>query len=144
MLLEAGVSARQRTEQRPRHAAGAPVAIAAAHLHPDQAGGMVGLAEIADPGDGISDGVIKGAVLTVELTVGLAAAVNEAVAALDGLISLAMSSRGSDCLHIRSSYSNTLASIRGTWLYRAERFDVSLQLLLSRGLGDSRRSVGCR
>jgi hypothetical protein len=37
---------------------------------------MVGLAEIADPGNGIRDGFINGVVLTVELTVGLAAAVD--------------------------------------------------------------------
>ena len=54
---------------------------------------MVGLTEIADPGDGIGDGVIKGVVLTIELQVGLTAAVDEAVAALNGLVCLAMSSR---------------------------------------------------
>ena len=82
VLLEACFSARQRTEQRSRHAAGAPVAVAAAYLHPNPAGGMVRLTKESNPFDGISDGVIKGVVLTVELTVGLAAAVNEAVAAL--------------------------------------------------------------
>ena len=124
--LGAGVSAGQWAEQRRRHAVSTPVAVAAAHLHPDQTDGMVGLAEIADPGDGISDSVINGVVLTVELTVGLAAAVEEAVAALDGLRGLAISNRGSNYLRIRSSRSNTLASSKGTWLYRAERFDVSL------------------
>ena len=53
---------------------------------------MVRLTEIANPCDGISDGVIKGAVLTIELQVGLAAAVDEAVAGLNGLVCLAMSS----------------------------------------------------
>ncbi len=64
---------------------------------------MVGLTETADPGDGIGDGVIKGAVLTVELKVGLAAAVDEAVAALACVAWLATPSCGSGCLHIRSS-----------------------------------------
>ncbi len=60
-------SARQRTEQWSRQAAGAPVAIGAAYLHPNPAGGMVRLAKETNPFDGISDGVIKGAVLTVKL-----------------------------------------------------------------------------
>ena len=50
---------------------------------------MVGLTQIADPGDRIGDGVIKGAILAVELPVGLAAAIDEAVAALDGLVCVA-------------------------------------------------------
>ena len=54
---------------------------------------MVGLTEISDPGDGIGEGVIKRAVLSIELQVGLTAAVDEAVAALNGLVCLAMSSR---------------------------------------------------
>jgi hypothetical protein len=37
---------------------------------------MVGLTKETNPFDGIGDGVIKGAVLTVELKVGLAAAVD--------------------------------------------------------------------
>jgi hypothetical protein len=64
---------------------------------------MVGLAKKTNPFDGISDGVIKGAVLTVELQVGLAAAVDEAVAALACVAWLVMPSSGSGCLHIRSS-----------------------------------------
>jgi len=54
-------------EKWSRQAASAPVAIAAAYLHPNQAGWMVGLTEETNPFDGISDGVIEGAVLTVEL-----------------------------------------------------------------------------
>ena len=67
MVIEACSSARQRTEQWSRQAASAPVAIGAAYLHPNPAGGMVGLTKETNPFDGISDGVIKGAVLTVEL-----------------------------------------------------------------------------
>ena len=67
MVIEACSSARQRTEQWSRQAAGAPVAIDAAYLHPNQAGWMVGLTKETNPFDGIGDGVIKGAVLTVEL-----------------------------------------------------------------------------
>jgi len=69
-------SARQGTKQGSRQAAGAPVAIDAAYLYPNPAGGMVGLTKETNPFDGIGDGVIKGAVLTVELKVGLAAAVD--------------------------------------------------------------------
>ena len=54
---------------------------------------MVGLTKQTNPFDGISYGVIKGVVLTIELQVGLTAAVDEAVAALNGLVCLAMSSR---------------------------------------------------
>jgi hypothetical protein len=54
-------------EKWSRQAAGAPVAIAAAYIHPDQAGWMIGLAKKTNPFDGISDGFIKGAVLTVKL-----------------------------------------------------------------------------
>ena len=67
MVIKACSSARQRTEQGSRQAAGAPVAIGAAYLHPNPTGGMVGLAKESNPFDGIRDGVIKGAVLTVKL-----------------------------------------------------------------------------
>ena len=60
-------SARQRTEQGGWQAAGAPDAIGAAYLHPNPAGGMVRLTKESNPFDGIGDGVIEGAVLTVEL-----------------------------------------------------------------------------
>ena len=75
------------------------------------------------------------------LTVGLAAAVDEAVAALAGLEGLAISSCGSGCLHIYCSTSITMASSRGTLMYRAEPFDVLLHLLFNRG-SDLRRPTG--
>ncbi len=78
---------------------------------------MVGLTEIADPGNGIGNGFIQGAVLAVKLPVGLATAIDQAVTALDGLVWVATPSRGSGCLHISSSRSNTLASSRGAWLH---------------------------
>jgi hypothetical protein len=67
MVIGACSSARQRTKQGSRQAAGAPVAIGAAYLHPNPAGGMVRLTKMSNPFDGIGDGVIEGAVLTVEL-----------------------------------------------------------------------------
>ena len=67
VVIGAYGSARQRTKQWSRQAAGAPVAIGAAYLYPNPAAGMVGLTKESNPFDGIGDGVIKGAVLTVEL-----------------------------------------------------------------------------
>ena len=69
MVIGTYGSARERTEQWSRQAAGAPVAIGAAYLHPNPAGGMVSLTQESNPFDGIGDGVIEGAVLTVELKV---------------------------------------------------------------------------
>ena len=66
VVIEACSSAWQRTEPGSRQAAGAPVAIGAAYLHPNPGAGMVRLTKESNPFDGIGDGVIKGAVLTVE------------------------------------------------------------------------------
>ena len=67
VVIEACSSAWQRTKQGSRQAASAPVAIGAAYLYPNPAAGMVGLTKETNPFDGIGDGVIKGAVLTVKL-----------------------------------------------------------------------------
>ena len=67
VVIEACSSAWQRTKQGSRQAASAPVAIGAAYLYPNPAAGMVGLTKESNPFDGIGDGVIKGAVLTVKL-----------------------------------------------------------------------------
>ena len=78
----AGEVAEKGAEQRCGQAAGAPVAIAGAYIHPDQLGEMVGISQGLHPGDRIGNRFIKAAVLPVELTVGFAATVDQAIAAV--------------------------------------------------------------
>ena len=78
---------------------------------------MVGLTEETNPFDGIGDGVIEGAVVAIELAMRLAAAVDEAVAALNGLACLAAPSSGSECLHISPAFLSTLARAGDSQLY---------------------------
>jgi hypothetical protein len=84
---------------------------------------MVRLAKESNPFDGISDGIIKGAVLTVKLKMRLAAAVDEAVAALKRLTCCAAPSSGSRCLHISPAWLITMASSGCSQRYRKEHFD---------------------
>ena len=80
-------SARQRAKQWTRHTAGAPAPLSGGYLHADQCSGVVAFSDRFYPGNGISDRVIKAAVLRVELTVRLAATINQAVATLCSLAS---------------------------------------------------------
>jgi hypothetical protein len=84
---------------------------------------MVRLAKETNPFDGIGDGVVKGAVLTIELQMRLAAAVDEAVAALNRLTCCAAPSSGSRCLHISPTWLLTMDSAGCSQLYRQEHFD---------------------
>jgi hypothetical protein len=75
-------SARQRAKQRTGHTAGAPAPLSGGYLNTDQCSGVVAFSDCLYPGNGISERVIKAAVLRVELTVRLAATINQAVATL--------------------------------------------------------------
>jgi hypothetical protein len=84
---------------------------------------MVRLTKETNPFDGISYGVIEGAVVAIELAMRLAAAVDEAVAALKRLACCAAPSSGSRCLHISPAWLITMASAGCSQLYRKEHFD---------------------
>jgi hypothetical protein len=73
---------------------------------------MVGLTKKTNPFDGVGDGVIKGAVVAVELMVRLAAVVDEAVTPLNRLACCAATSNGSRRLHISPILLNIMAQRR--------------------------------
>jgi len=87
---------------------------------------MVGLTKETNPFDGIGDGVIEGAVVAIELAMRLAAAVDEAVTALNRLACLAEPSSRSECLHISPVFPSTLAKAGDSQLYPKEQFDLTL------------------
>ena len=76
------LSARERAKQGAGHPAGAPVTFGGRDLDTDQRSRVIAFSDRFYPGNGIGDGVIKAAVLRVELPMGLTAGIDQAVKTL--------------------------------------------------------------